>query len=197
MSFFHFFSLVESLLFPIRFIWMDGFDLSQSGLFITKMFCLDSFTSDWYVPTGSAVLNFKSISKNFPIFQSFKILFQLGQNSVREVIRKKIMNGKEIWKKLKIILMPSLVRTCKWRVVGNEKLQNNPRRQYWRKVSGLYLRRGSALLQRSFFLIERRSHIPYNGFFLFSRSPTLMFPGYNVPNISKPWCLHVGSGFSS
>ena len=169
LSFFHFFSLVESLLFPIRFIWMDGFDLSQSGLFITKMFCLDSFTSDWYVPTGSAVLNFKSISKNFPIFQSFKILFQLGQNSVREVIRKKIMNGKEILKKWKIIFMPSLVRTCKWRVVGNEKLQNNPRRQYWRKVSGfcIYLRRGSALLQRSFFLIERRSHIPYNVFFFF------------------------------
>ena len=81
--------------------------------------------------------------------------------------------------------MPSLVRTCKWRVVGNEKLQNNPRRQYWRKVSGfcIYLRRGSALLQRSFFLIERRSHIPYNVFF--SRSPTLMFPGYNVPTFQS------------
>ena len=65
--------------------------------------------------------------------------------------------------------MSSLVRTCKWRVVGNEKLQINPRRQYWRKVSGLYLRRGSALLQRSFFLIERRSHIPYNVFFLFTQ----------------------------
>ena len=66
--------------------------------------------------------------------------------------------------------MPSLVRTCKWRVVGNEKLQNNPRRQYWRKVSGfcIYLRRGSALLQRSFFLIERRSHIPYNVFFFYA-----------------------------
>ena len=33
-------------------------------------------------------LNFKSISKNFPIFNSFKILFQVGHSSVTELWKK-------------------------------------------------------------------------------------------------------------